>query len=284
MILRHYSRTLRPFLLIRRYRSIDSSSADAAALHEAFKAQMAELAQEREDLFGFTQEDRAAWSIRHIQTTGPTTMASINQARDLNDAIMPEDDTVFHPDSTCVPCTAAAAASANDWTHQHFTHLSADGNSVSMFDVGHKAITQRTATATSKVIFPPEVMTAFLDVSSQELVGKKGPIFSTAKIAGIMAAKRCSDIIPLCHALPLDKVHIDITLHGNVAKISCECRVTHKTGVEMEALIGASVAALTIYDMCKAVSHRISIEETKLVKKEGGKRNVSNSDDDSTSG
>lgn len=87
--------------------------------------------------------------------------------------------------------------------------------------------------------------------------------------------RRTSDLIPLCHPLPLSKVHVDIKLDGNRAIIECECRVTHKTGVEMEALAGASVAALTIYDMVKAVSHNVRIESTFLVKKSGGKRDVS---------
>ena len=103
------------------------------------------------------------------------------------------------------------------------------------------------------------------------MIGPKGPIFETAKIAGIMAAKRTSDLIPLCHPLPLDRVNIDIQLIDNRAIIECECRVTHKTGVEMEALTGASVAALTIYDMVKAVSHRVEIGSTVLVGKTGGK-------------
>ncbi len=89
-------------------------------------------------------------------------------------------------------------------------------------------------------------------------------------------SRRTSDLIPLCHPLPLEKVHIDITLEGNVAVITCECRVTHKTGVEMEALMGASIAALTIYDMVKAVSHQVCIEETRLISKTGGKSNISN--------
>jgi cyclic pyranopterin phosphate synthase len=87
--------------------------------------------------------------------------------------------------------------------------------------------------------------------------------------------RKTSDLIPLCHPLPLDQVNLDIRLeNGNTVIIQCECRVTHRTGVEMEALMGASVAALTIYDMVKAVSHRVRIEETVLVSKTGGKRTV----------
>lgn len=90
-----------------------------------------------------------------------------------------------------------------------------------------------------------------------------------------MFCRRTSDLIPLCHPLPLSKVHVDIKLQGDRAIIECECRVTHKTGVEMEALAGASIAALTIYDMVKAVSHNVRIESTFLVAKRGGKRDVS---------
>jgi cyclic pyranopterin monophosphate synthase len=256
-------RTLRPLLRSQRKCRFLSNGRDAtaaAAAHEAFKQQMEDLAEERQELFGFTHEDRAAWSN---PTTNPV-MDRIQQAREQQ-----------HCQETSSPHTPAPHSSSSD--NSRFTHVTADGASVSMVDVGDKVSTKRTATATAKVVFPPEVMAAF-DTSSNELVGKKGPIFSTAKIAGIMAAKRCSDLIPLCHPLPLDKVHIDITLDGNVATISCECRLTHKTGVEMEALMGATVAALTIYDMCKAVSHRITIVETKLVAKHGGKRNVTNGD------
>lgn len=92
--------------------------------------------------------------------------------------------------------------------------------------------------------------------------------------------RKTSELIPLCHALPLDQVSLDISLeNGSTAVIRCECRVTHKTGVEMEALTGASVAALTIYDMTKAVSHQIRIEQTMLISKTGGKRTVESEDE-----
>jgi len=163
-----------------------------------------------------------------------------------------------------------------------------------MVDVGHKVVTPRTAHARSEVWLPPEVLEAFLpgaastnnntttNLSFGELVGPKGPIFATAKIAGIMAAKKTSDLIPLCHPLPLDQVQLEIRLKdyddqgdgGGTVVIDCICKVTHKTGVEMEALTGATVAALTIYDMTKAVSHNIRIQDTRLIGKTGGKRTV----------
>ena len=102
----------------------------------------------------------------------------------------------------------------------------------------------------------------------------KGDLFATARIAGIQAAKKCSDLIPLCHPLPLSKVSIDINLHENMLSIIALCKTTGKTGVEMEALTAASVAALTVYDMCKGIDKGMIIRETKLVEKTGGKSGV----------
>lgn len=139
-----------------------------------------------------------------------------------------------------------------------------------MVDVGAKQVTRREAKAESTIVLGDEIM-ALLE--GDELHTKKGPVFQTAILAGIMAAKRTSDLIPLCHPLPLEKIGIDIQV--NEAKevvVTCTAIITGKTGVEMEALTGASVAALTIYDMCKAFSHDIVIRETKLMAKSGGKR------------
>ncbi len=149
-----------------------------------------------------------------------------------------------------------------------FTHLDEKGLP-SMVDVGAKSITSRKAIARCIVVLPSEVM--------QHLIGgdiqtKKGSVFQTAILAGIMGAKKTSDLIPLCHPLGLDncKVHIGFNELNEVV-IDCEASVTARTGVEMEALVGASIAALTIYDMCKAMSHDIVIKETKLIEKTGGK-------------
>ena len=103
--------------------------------------------------------------------------------------------------------------------------------------------------------------------------------FTHITIHHTMDKRKTSDLIPLCHPLPLDRVNIDIQLEGNHAIIECECLVTHKTGVEMEALTGATIAALTIYDMVKAVSHRVEIGQTVLVKKSGGKSDFVNNED-----
>lgn len=138
-----------------------------------------------------------------------------------------------------------------------------------MVDVGDKQATQRTATARSVVRLPQEVLAA---IEGDEIVAKKGPVFATAIIAGVMAAKKTHELIPFCHPLGLDSCKIDIAVEEGAAVIECRCRVHHKTGVEMEALTGASVAALTIYDMCKALSHDIVIGETRLLSKTGGKQ------------
>jgi cyclic pyranopterin phosphate synthase len=150
-----------------------------------------------------------------------------------------------------------------------FTHLDAEGNP-NMVDVGTKKVTRRTARARSIVVLGDEIMD---HLEGQELHTKKGPVFQTAVLAGIMASKKTGELIPLCHPLGLDncEVHIQVNEQREVV-IDCTARITAKTGVEMEALTGATVAALTVYDMCKAFSHDIIIKETKLMEKTGGKR------------
>jgi len=136
-----------------------------------------------------------------------------------------------------------------------------------MVDIGGKAATKRTAVAEARVLFPPAVAAS---LRASGLRSSKGPIFDTAIIAGVMAAKRTHELIPFCHPLSIDNCHIDIELQGDTAVIRCTVSVHHKTGVEMEALTGASVAALTVYDMCKALSHDIAISSIRLLGKDGG--------------
>jgi len=139
-----------------------------------------------------------------------------------------------------------------------------------MVDVTGKQITHRTATARSIVSLPAEVLE---HLTNGDLQSKKGPVFQTAIIAGIMAAKKTGELIPLCHPLGLDNCNIAISINEiQEVVIDCTASITAKTGVEMEALVGASIAALTVYDMCKAMSHDIVIKETKLIEKTGGKR------------
>jgi cyclic pyranopterin monophosphate synthase len=153
-----------------------------------------------------------------------------------------------------------------------FSHLDSNNNP-SMVDVSEKAITKRTATAQSIVVLTDEIMANFKD---GDLQTKKGSVLQTAIIAGTMGAKRTSDLIPLCHPLGLDSCKFQIEVFGNEVIINCTCSLTAKTGVEMEALTGASVAALTVYDMCKAFSHDIVIKETRLLSKTGGKSDYKN--------
>jgi cyclic pyranopterin phosphate synthase len=148
------------------------------------------------------------------------------------------------------------------------THLNADNNP-SMVDVSEKKITKRSATAISIVQLNDDIMAL---LSEGEIKSKKGPVFQTAIIAGTMASKKTGELIPLCHPIGMDGCDFDIETRGIEVIIRCTCHVTAKTGIEMEALTGASVAALTIYDMCKAMSHDIVIKETRLIQKTGGKK------------
>ena len=148
------------------------------------------------------------------------------------------------------------------------SHVTSDGMP-RMVDVGEKAVTARSATARTTVRLPEAAASLLRD---GRLHSKKGPVFETAIIAGTMAAKRTSELIPFCHPIPIENCTVTIEL-GEARTVIIECTVSvhHKTGVEMEALTGASVAALTVYDMCKAASHDIVIEQTRLVTKSGGK-------------
>jgi cyclic pyranopterin phosphate synthase len=151
-----------------------------------------------------------------------------------------------------------------------FTHIDS-ANQPTMVDVGAKAVTHRTAVAETRVRFPADVASALREKGFSTA---KGPVFQTAIIAGVMAAKRTHELIPFCHPLGIENCKVRIEMEGDDAVIRCTVSVHHKTGVEMEALTGASVAALTIYDMCKALSHEIVIAQTRLVEKTGGKRTV----------
>jgi cyclic pyranopterin monophosphate synthase len=149
------------------------------------------------------------------------------------------------------------------------THLDA-ANRPTMVDVGAKAITRREASAEAAVRLPANVARELARTGHRT---KKGPVFDTAIIAGVLAAKRTHELIPFCHPLPLENISITVEPRRGGLRIQCTVAVTHSTGVEMEALTGASVAALTIYDMCKALSHDIEIGPVRLLAKSGGKRN-----------
>ncbi|MGJ8698123.1 MAG: cyclic pyranopterin monophosphate synthase MoaC [Verrucomicrobiaceae bacterium] len=152
------------------------------------------------------------------------------------------------------------------------THLS-DSHQPRMVDVSAKAETTRTATATCLVILGADLIS---QMEHGELHNKKGPVLHTAILAGIQGTKLTSQLIPLCHPLPLDSAHIEITPHSaDTLLITSTARTTGKTGVEMEALTGASTAALTLYDMCKSANPAIQITDLKLQTKTGGKSDYS---------
>lgn len=156
-------------------------------------------------------------------------------------------------------------------SHSKFSHLDAS-NRPRMVDVGAKAVTARVAVAEAVVRFPEGVADALREGGMRS---KKGPVIDTAIVAGTMAAKRTHELIPFCHPLAIERCRIDAEFVSNIELvIRCEVAVTHRTGVEMEALTGASIAALTVYDMCKALSHQIVIERVGLLEKSGGKRDV----------
>ena len=151
------------------------------------------------------------------------------------------------------------------------THLDPAGHPA-MVDVSAKAATARAASAECRVRFPADVAA---QLRASGLRSAKGAIVDTAIIAGTMAVKRTHELIPFCHPLPIDGCRFAIDWHGERdLTIACTVRTTHRTGVEMEALTGATVAALTVYDMCKALSHRIVLGPAKLTGKRGGKRDV----------
>lgn len=147
------------------------------------------------------------------------------------------------------------------------THFDAEGRA-HMVDVGGKAVTARAAIACGHVVMKPETLAHVIDGTA-----KKGDVLGVARLAGIMAAKKCSDLVPLCHPLPITHVSVDLTpdpaLPG--VRITAEVRTTGQTGVEMEALTAASVAALTVYDMLKAVEKSMTIGGIEVLRKEGGK-------------
>jgi cyclic pyranopterin monophosphate synthase len=147
------------------------------------------------------------------------------------------------------------------------THLDNRGNA-QMVDVGGKEQTQRSATAQAIVKMLPQTLALIMSGGH-----KKGDVFAVARIAGIQAAKKCADLIPLCHPLMLTSINVELSADtdNNSVRIEATCKLSGKTGVEMEALTAASIAALTLYDMCKAVDKGIVIAEVRLLQKTGGK-------------
>ena len=150
---------------------------------------------------------------------------------------------------------------------KELSHVDEAGNAA-MVDVSNKSISIRNAVASGRVLFPKQV---FATLEAQDFLGPKGSIIQTAIIAGIQGVKKTSELIPLCQQLNLSKVHITIEPKENYLHIVCTVKCTERTGVEMEALTGVSISALTIYDMCKAMTHDITISNLQLEQKSGGK-------------
>jgi len=148
------------------------------------------------------------------------------------------------------------------------SHVDGGGNP-KMVDVSDKKVTRRTARAQASVFLGKKIMSA---IKNNELITKKGPVFQTAIIAGVTGAKKTAEFIPFCHPLGLEDCQVHFKVKGKRVIIETETTVSAKTGVEMEALMAASIAALTVYDMCKALSHDIVIEEVRLLEKRGGKK------------
>ena len=150
---------------------------------------------------------------------------------------------------------------------EEFSHIDQQGEA-HMVDVGAKAVSERSATAESIVKMKPETLDMIVKGEHH-----KGDVFAVARIAGIQAAKKCSDLIPLCHPLMLTSIKVELTAEPDQqqVRIQATCKLAGKTGVEMEALTASSVAALTLYDMCKAVDKGMVIESTKLLEKRGGR-------------
>lgn len=156
-------------------------------------------------------------------------------------------------------------------TNLTLTHLDEQGHPA-MVDVSAKAVTAREASAHCRVQFPAQVAA---QLHANGLRSAKGGIVDTAIIAGTMAVKRTHELIPFCHPLPIDGCRFAIDWDGaDALRIACTVKTTHRTGVEMEALTGATIAALTVYDMCKALSHEIVLGPAQLISKHGGKRDV----------
>jgi len=156
---------------------------------------------------------------------------------------------------------------------KEFTHIN-EKNTPKMVNVGGKKVTKRKATAKATMFLGTEIISHF---ENKELTTKKGPVFQTAIVAGIQAVKKTSDLIPMCHPLLINGVDIDIEITDKEnIEIFCTVAIEGKTGVEMEALTGANIAALTVYDMCKSISQKMVIKEMKLVEKSGGKSDIKN--------
>ena len=235
------------------------------------------LKQDREHLYGFTEQEQVAWGAHGgNKQHDPSFLEAIASRRKEHFERLDQSSNQIHDESLQERINPSndSQPPTSDTLNSCLSHVSADGSAVHMVDVADKELTTRIATAETIVRFPTSVVRA-LQESNNNM--PKGPVFSTAITAGIMAAKQTSNLIPLCHPLFLSSVNVTIDWMDcqSAVRVQCQCKVAGgPTGVEMEALTGCSVAALTIYDMVKAVSHDVVLSSTRLLHKEGGKRHV----------
>ena len=159
-------------------------------------------------------------------------------------------------------------ASRRALSSKTLSHVDATKGLPRMVDVSNKTTTTRKAIARCRVVFPRD---AWDTLTESGFAGKKGPVLATAVVAGVQGAKRTSSLIPFCHPVALDACDVSFEEQELALEVTCAVTTTHRTGVEMEALSGASIAALAVYDMTKALSHSITIEDLRLVEKTGGK-------------
>ena len=168
----------------------------------------------------------------------------------------------------CTAARRAHLASHRAKSSKTLSHVDATKGLPRMVDVSNKTTTTRKAIARCRVVFPPD---AWDTLTASGFAGKKGPVLATAVVAGVQGAKRTSELIPFCHPVALDACDVSFEEQELALEVTCAVTTTHRTGVEMEALSGASIAALAVYDMTKALSHSIRVEDLRLVEKTGGK-------------
>ena len=168
----------------------------------------------------------------------------------------------------CTAARRAHLASRRAKSSKTLSHVDATKGLPRMVDVSNKTTTTRKAIARCRVVFPPD---AWDTLTESGFAGKKGPVLATAVVAGVQGAKRTSSLIPFCHPVALDACDVSFEESECSLEVTCAVTTTHRTGVEMEALSGASIAALAVYDMTKALSHSITVEDLRLVEKTGGK-------------
>jgi len=262
-------------------RLFSSDRKDGSDHHAEFLKQIQEMNEERETLFNFSEEEYSSWSEEGkkpiiVSEEEPVTIPDVPQSS-IWEEMSKSTQTTPTPSLSSLTPPPSSTTQSQIPNPQPFTHLNPTTNQIRMVPITHKKHTIRVASATTTVHFPPQV-SALLKLSENNLYDAttpKGPIFSSAQIAGIMAVKNTANLLPLCHPLLPTAIDIDIapcpeSPHDR-AVITCTVECDHSTGVEMEALMGCTVAGLTVIDFCKSVGGGVSLEGTRIVRKEGGK-------------